>query len=91
VGSNSTLCLVSIPLIAAPMLAAVLFALKRGAPTRPALAGAVAGFAAGGFAAALYAAHCIDDSPLFVMAWYVPAIVFVAGIGALLGERVLRW
>jgi hypothetical protein len=91
VGRNSTVCLLSIPTIAAPLLVAALAALRRGAPTQPALAGAVAGLAAGGLGAALYAAHCIDDSPLFVMAWYVPAIALVAGIGALAGERVLRW
>ncbi len=91
VGRNATVCLVSIPLIAAPLLIGILAALKRGAPTRPALAGAIAGLAAGGLGAALYAAHCVDDSPLFVMAWYVPGIVLVSAVGSLLGERVLRW
>ena len=91
IGTNSKVCLASIPVIAAPVLVAALIALRRGAPTRPAIAGAVAGLAAGGLGATLYAAHCIDDSPLFVMAWYLPAIALVAGVGALAGVRVLRW
>jgi hypothetical protein len=91
VGTNSRVCLSSIPLIAAPVLLAAIIALRRGAPTRPALAGAVAGLLAGGFGATLYAAHCTDDSPLFVMAWYTPAVALVVLVGALLGARLLRW
>ena len=44
----------------------------------PSLAGAVAGLAAGGVAATLYAAHCTDDSPLFVATWYTLAIAALA-------------
>ena len=73
------------------ILAAMLFILRDGAPLRPALAGAAAGLAAGGLGAALYAAHCTDDSPLFVAAWYGVAIAAVAAAGALAGARWLRW
>ncbi len=45
-------------------------------------AGAVAGLAAGGLGAALYALHCTDDSPLFVLVWY--------SIGIGLGHRRRR-
>jgi hypothetical protein len=91
VGQNSIVCLLSIPLFALPMLVAALFALRRGAPTQPALTGAVAGLFAGGVGAAIYAAHCPDDSPLFVAAWYSIAIAGVAAVGAVAGRRVLRW
>jgi hypothetical protein len=91
VGTNSMICLASIPLLAAPLLASLFVALKQGAPMRPALAGAVAGLVAGSFGAALYAAHCIDDSPLFVTFWYGLAIAAVTLVGAALGARVLRW
>ena len=51
-------------------------AIRRRAASRRAgasvLAGAVAGLAAGGVAATLYAAHCTDNSPLFVATWYTP-------------------
>lgn len=91
IGHNARVCLVVIPLLSALPLASLLLALRRGAPSRPALAGAVAGLAAAGIGATLYAAHCTDDSPLFLAAWYVIATLIVAGAGALLGARLLRW
>lgn len=91
VGSSARFCLTTIPLLAAPILAALFIVLRDGAPTRPALAGAVAGLVAGGLGAGLYAAHCIDDSPLFVMAWYSLAIALVTAVGGLAGSRLLRW
>jgi hypothetical protein len=90
-GHNARICLVSIPAIAAVPLAVMLVALRQGAPARPARTGAIAGLIAGGIGAFFYAAHCFDDSPLFVATWYTLAIGFVTGIGALLGGRVLRW
>lgn len=90
IGSNSKICLTAIPLLSLPLLAAALFALRRGAPSRPAVAGAFAGLLSAGLAATLYAAHCTDDSPMFVATWYTIAIGFVAAIGALAGSRVLR-
>jgi hypothetical protein len=44
-----------------------------------------------GLAATLYASHCTDDSPLFVITWYSIATAAVAAIGALAGPRVLRY
>jgi hypothetical protein len=91
VGSNSKLCMTAIPLIALPLLAAALIGLRHGAPSRPAVAGAIAGLVSAGFAATLYAAHCPDDSPLFVATWYTIAAALVTAIGALAGSRVLRF
>jgi hypothetical protein len=91
VGVNARFCLVLIPLLSIAPLAAILWALRQGAPTEPGMAGAVGGFAAGGIAAALYAAHCTDDSPLFVATWYSIAIGLVGLAGALAGRRILRW
>jgi hypothetical protein len=91
IGSNSTPCLMSIPLLALPILIAALVALRDGAPTQPALAGVVAGLLAGGLGAAVYAVHCPDDSPLFIATWYSIAIALVATVGGLAGRRVLRW
>ncbi len=76
---------------AAAPLAALLVGLRAGAPRSPAMAGATAGLLAGALAAALYATHCPDDSPLFVLLWYVPSIALVALAGAAVGNRVLRW
>lgn len=91
IGSNSRVCLTAIPLLSLPLLSAVLFALRRGAPTRPAVAGAFAGLASAGLAATLYAAHCTDDSPMFVATWYTIAAGIVAAIGAFAGSRVLKF
>jgi len=91
VGTNWSYCLTYVPLLSLPLLAAALIAMRHGAPTRPALAGAVAGLLAGGLGAALYAAHCTDDSPLFVATWYTIAIGGVTIVGSLLGRFVLRW
>ncbi|MEA2988814.1 MAG: hypothetical protein QOG83_1525, partial [Alphaproteobacteria bacterium] len=46
---------------------------------------------AGALGAAIYAAHCPDDSPLFIAAWYSIAIAVVAAVGAAAGRWVLRW
>lgn len=91
VGSNSKVCLTAIPVLSLPLLVAALIGLRHGAPARPALSGAIAGLLSAGLAATLYASHCTDDSPLFVASWYTLATAFVAGVGALLGSRVLRY
>lgn len=91
VGHYAVYCVMLVPVMSAPVLGAVLLALRRGAPSRPALAGAVAGLMAGGLGAALYAFHCIDDSPLFMLTWYGIAIGIVTAAGAVIGRRVLAW
>ncbi len=91
IGTNNVVCSISIWLIGIGPLAVLLLALRQGAPARPALAGAVAGLLAGGIAGALYAAHCTEDSPLFVAAWYTIAIAALALIGAAGAHRFARW
>lgn len=90
-GHNARICMESIPAIAAGPLALMLFAMREGAPANPRRSGAIAGLIAGAIGAFFYAAHCFDDSPLFVATWYTIAIGFVSLVGALVGERVLRW
>ncbi|WP_421996753.1 NrsF family protein [Reyranella sp.] len=91
VGSNAIVCLTTIPVLALAPLVAVLAILRSGAPASPALAGAAAGLLAAASAAALYAFHCFDDSPLFVVTWYALAAVPVVLLGAVIGHRLLRW
>ncbi|TCT06524.1 NrsF family protein [Aquabacter spiritensis] len=91
VGHYALACAILVPVMSAPVLAAALLALRRGAPDRPAVAGAAAGLLAGGIGATLYAFHCIDDSPLFLLAWYGLALTLTTATGALLGRVVLRW
>ena len=91
IGSNSKVCMTAIPLLSLPILIATFVALRHGAPARPALAGAYAGLLSAGFAATLYASQCTDDSPLFVATWYSIAIAAVTALGALAGNKVLRF
>jgi hypothetical protein len=91
VGNNSRVCMVAIPAFSLPLLAASLVALRHGAPARPAIAGALAGLLSAGLAATLYAAHCSDDSPLFVATWYTMATALVTAIGALAGAKFLKY
>lgn len=91
IGHNSRVCTIAIPLLSLPLLAGTLIGLRHGAPARPALAGAMAGLISAGFAATLYASHCTDDSPLFVVTWYTIATAIVTAAGALIGAKVLRF
>ena len=85
------ICLTAIPLLAMAPLVAALSMMRSGAPASPALAGAAAGLLAAAAGATLYAFHCFDDSPLFVMTWYVLATIPVVVLGAIAGHRLLRW
>jgi hypothetical protein len=91
VGTNALVCLAAIPMLAAAPLVALLMALRSAAPASPVLAGAAAGVLAATLGATIYAFHCFDDSPFFVVVWYALASLPVIGAGALLGPRVLRW
>lgn len=91
IGNNAVICMTFIPLIGIGPLAAFVLALRHGAPTRPTLSGAVAGLVAGGLAATFYAAHCTDDSPLFVATWYSLAIALLTVAGAVAGRLFVRW
>lgn len=91
VGSNALVCLVAIPVLAIVPLVAMLAILRAGAPASSRLAGAAAGLLAAATAAALYAFHCFDDSPLFVVTWYTLAAIPVVLVGAFAGQRLLRW
>lgn len=91
IGRSTIQCLTGVAALSLPFFAVSLHALSRGAPTDPRLAGALAGLMSGGFGAAVYALHCNEDSALFYGLWYSVAILAVAGLGALIGPRVLRW
>jgi hypothetical protein len=91
IGTNNLICLTYVMLIGIGPLGIFLLAFRHGATTRPALSGAVAGLLAGGIAATLYAAHCTDDSPLFVATWYTIAIGLLALVGSAVAHRFARW
>lgn len=74
-----------------PLFAGLLWAFRALAPTRLRAAGATAGLTAGAWAATIYCLHCPEVSALFVLTWYTLGILLAAGLGALLGPRLLRW
>ncbi len=81
----------SIAALSVPLLAALLWLLRSMAPTRPVLAGAMAGLMAGAMAGLVYSLHCPEIAYAFLAVWYVAAMAVMAGVGALLGSRLLRW
>ena len=91
VGSNWLICLAAVPAFSLAPLAVLLAMLRSAAPASPALAGAAAGLLAAASGATLYAFHCFDDSPLFVISWYTLAALLVVAVGALVGRQLLRW
>lgn len=75
----------------APIFVGLLWSFRQFAPTRLRAAGAAAGLSAGAFAAMVYCLHCPEVSAIFVLTWYSLGISLAAGIGALVGPRLMRW
>lgn len=90
-GHTAAFCVPAIVLTALLPLVAAMRAMRAGASTDPQRSGALTGLACGALATAIYALHCNEDNPLFFVTWYGLAILIVAGIGAILGPRLLRW
>jgi len=90
-GHSWSSCLWKVSLLSAPLFVASIIGLRRMAPTRPRAAGLAAGLVAGGGAAAIYSLGCAETSLTFLASWYLLAVLLVAGAGALLGPRLLRW
>jgi hypothetical protein len=91
VNPSAIVCLSAVTLLSVLPLGLGVVMLRRAAPVRPGLTGALLGLAVGAGIAAGYALYCTEDSPLFFMLWYSLAIGIVAGCGAILGQRFLRW
>ncbi len=91
IGQLAVPCVTLIALLSIAPLAALMFSFRAGAPDSPTLAGAVAGLIAGSMAATFYAAHCVEDSALFLSVWYVMGISAVTIAGSILGRWLLRW
>ena len=90
-GKTWTKCPWLVLLLSGPIFIGLLWSFRRLAPTRLRAAGAAAGLAAGAWAATLYCLHCPEVSALFVLTWYTLGIGLAAGIGAVVGPRLLRW
>jgi hypothetical protein len=90
-GGSWKVCPWLVLMLATPIFVGLLWSFRKLAPTRLRAAGAVAGLAAGAWAAMIYCVHCPEVSALFVLTWYSLGIVLAAGVGALVGPRLMRW
>jgi hypothetical protein len=90
-GHSAMRCPLSIVILAAPAFVLALWCVRRMAPTRLASAGAAAGLLAGGVGATVYGLSCNETAAAFTAGWYSLGIAVWAGVGALIGPRVLRW
>jgi hypothetical protein len=91
IGGGMPECLYRIPLLAIPIAVALFLAVRGLGPTRLTLAGAAIGAVSGSIAAIAYASCCQMDSALYVASWYLAAILFCAGVGAIVIGRALKW
>ena len=46
---------------------------------------------AGAMSGLVYSLHCPETAYAFLAVWYVAGMAVMAGVGALLGSRLLRW
>ena len=84
-------CLGFIVLLSLPALAVSFALVRKGASTAPARSGAALGLAVSAGAAAGYSLYCTQDNPIFFVTWYGLAILIVTALGAVAGDRFLRW
>lgn len=84
-------CSARVALLSVPVFMGMLWAFRALAPTRLTAAGAAAGLASGACAATIYGLHCPEVSAAFVLTWYSLGMALAAGLGALLGPKMLRW
>jgi hypothetical protein len=84
-------CPLLIAMLSIPVFAAVIRVMKELAPTRLRLAGFAAGLLSGSVAAVVYCLHCPEMGAPFIGFWYLLGALIPAGVGALLGNTVLRW
>lgn len=90
-GDTWSSCLAMVFLLALPIHAALAWALRSLAPTDLARAGTLAGIAAGAMSALVYALHCPETSPAFLLVWYGLAMCGAGLVGRITGPYLLRW
>ena len=90
-GSTLGRCVTAVALASLPVFAGLTWAFRLLAPVRPAFAGFVIGLSSGGAAAAAYALYCPETSHAFLLGAYTPAMLVPAVIGAIAGDKLLRW
>lgn len=90
-GSSWFQCPLYVMLLSVPVFVGLVRAMAHLAPTRLEAAGAAAGLVAGATGASIYALHCAETSPGFVLLWYSLGLAAATLVGAAVGPRPLRW
>lgn len=90
-GSSWWQCPAYVVALALPVFVGLIWAMARLAPTRLGAAGAAAGLVSGGTGASVYALHCAETSPGFILLWYSLGLAAATVLGAVTGPRLLRW
>lgn len=90
-GDTWLFCPAIVLALSLPIMATLMYAARTLAPTRLRLSGAVIGLASGAVSATIYCLHCPEATATFVLSWYTLGIALAAGVGALLGPKLLRW
>ncbi|OAH45426.1 hypothetical protein AX777_17615 [Sphingobium yanoikuyae] len=90
-GSSWAQCPLYVAGLSIPVFFGLLWGISRLAPTQLTAAGAAAGLVAGGTGATVYALHCTESSPGFVLLWYTLGLAAASLIGAAVGPKLLRW
>jgi hypothetical protein len=90
-GGSWKQCPFNIVVLSIPFFVLGALVVRRLAPTRLVATGAALGLMAGAAAATVYGLHCDERTAAFTATWYTLGIALGAGLGALLGPRVLRW
>lgn len=84
-------CLWQIGLLGLPAFVVISLIVRSMAPTNLVRTGVYVGLLSGAIGAVGYVFHCSDDYVAFVALGYTLAMLLMAGIGGLLGPRILRW
>lgn len=90
-GTSWWQCPAYVAALALPVFVGLMWAMSRLAPTRLRAAGAAVGLVSGGTGATIYALHCSESSPGFVLLWYSLGLAAATLLGAVAGPRLLRW
>jgi len=90
-GKTWRVCALNIAFLSVPGFIAVFWALRGLAPTRLRLTGACGGLLAGAMATLAYCLHCPEMEVPFWGTWYLLGMLVPTAMGALLGQRWLRW
>jgi hypothetical protein len=85
------ICMGRILFLSLPAMILTFVFMRKAAPTQPLFAGAIIGMLSASVGALAYTLACRNDGTAFVSIWYAADCAIMAAVGAIMGQRVLRW